>query len=94
MTTEQAQRVVSQAISLGMTLQWNLIQPGADRVKQREAWRYLERQGFSRGDLEDWVRLGYVKRRKDERKGANSAVWYSLIELQKRIIAIRMAEID
>ena len=93
MTTEQLQKVIAQAVSLGMTLQWNMIRPEDDKLKQREAWRLLERQGFSRTDLMDWVKAGYVRRyKKDTKKAANAAVWYSMRDIQKHIITIRTAE--
>jgi hypothetical protein len=77
-----------------MTLQWNLIRPEDDKLKQREAWRLLERQGFSRTDLKKWVEAGYVRRiRSRKKEGTNSPVRYSQRELLHHIIAIRTAEL-
>lgn len=92
MDTRQAHAIVRDAFLLGMISYRQMIRPASDKVKQREAWRYLEDQGLPRRLLTEWVENGIVRRHKDNAKGANATVWYRLTEIQKAIVALRTAE--
>lgn len=94
MNVRQAHRIVEQAVMLGMIAYRNLVEPSADKVKQREVWRWLKEEGFTRKDLDSWVEARMVHRHKDATKGINSTVWYRRSEIQKAIVAARMAETD
>ncbi|MBR3466904.1 MAG: hypothetical protein IKH15_06765 [Bacteroidales bacterium] len=92
MTVLQASELVQQAVMLGMIQYRSIMDPGTDRMKQREAWRYIESQGFQRKALSEWVEAGLVHRRKDETRGGNSPVWYKVSEIQGAIVAVRTSE--
>lgn len=85
---EALQHIVQQACNLGMIQYRNMVAPDSDKMKQREAQRYLQRLGFDPKILKDWVQFGYVRKRKDGER--NSAVWYSLNEIQRQIVAVEM----
>lgn len=92
MDAQQAHQLVKQAIMLGMIQYRNMLKPASDKVKQREAWRYLKGQGLPVSLLDKWVEDGIVKRHKDTTKGQNTPVWYRLSDIQSAIVALRTAE--
>lgn len=77
--------IIQQAASLGVAQYIRATRPEGDRIKQREAVRYIREHGFAPKVLEEWVQCGYVHRRKIGER--NSAVYYSLAEIQRQIAA-------
>lgn len=85
-------QIVQQAMFLGQIQYMTMIKPERDRIKQREAQRYLENLGYSPKLLDDWRNMGLIHRRKDG--GKNSPVYYSLKEIQKQISVTEMTKGD
>ncbi len=88
MSRDAIDKIVQQSMFLGMVQYQKMITPSRDKIKQREAKRYLQQRGYEPKVLDEWVSMGYVHRRKDGER--NSSVYYSLSELQKQIVALEM----
>ena len=86
MEFDESLELVKQAVMLGMVQYHDMMSRGKERLKQREAWRYMETQGFQRSKLDEWVEKGIVNKTKDNDK-PNSPTWYRLIEIQQAIVA-------
>ncbi len=86
MDFDESLELVKQAVMLGMVQYHDMMSRGKERLKQREAWRYMEAQGFQRSKLDEWVSKGVVTKRKDSDK-PNAPTWYELIEIQQAIVA-------
>jgi hypothetical protein len=86
MEFDESLELVKQAVMLGMVQYHDMMTRGKERLKQREAWRYMETQGFPRSKLDEWVERGIVKKKKDSDK-PNSPTWYELIDIQQAIVA-------
>lgn len=84
---------VSQAVDAGIQGYINSREPRKDRIKQSDAKRYLEQQGYQTTALKRWVEAGMVKPIKHG-SARNSAVWYSLTELKKAVCAVRLKKIN
>ena len=82
------QNIVEQAAYNSQIQYRRLVTPDHDKVKQREAKRYLQQLGYEPKVLDEWVQYGFIHRRKDGER--NSAVYYSLIEIQRQIVAVEM----
>lgn len=82
------QNIVQQSVFLGQLQYRNMVAPEHDKVKQREAKRYLQQLGYEPKVLDEWVQYGFIHKRKDGER--NSAVYYSLIEIQRQIVAVEM----
>ena len=80
------QNIVQQSVFLGQLQYRNMVAPEHDKVKQREAKRYLQQLGYEPKLLDEWVQCGFVRKHKDGQR--NSAVYYSLREIQRQLTAI------
>ena len=88
MELNDLRRLLSDAAQLGAESYMRMVCPEGDNIKQAEAIRHLKRHGYTRKDLEDWVRFGHVRRVKTGGEGDSSTVWYSMLELNRQIAAI------
>jgi len=88
MEREALDRIVQQAMFLGQVQYMTMIEPETDKMKQREARRYLIRRGYDQKVLDEWVNAGLVNRRKDGE--GNAPVYYSLKEIQRQITVTEM----
>ena len=88
MKRDSFEKIVQQAMFLGQVQYMTMIRPENDKIKEREAIRYLRRIGYGANDLFEWVQQGLVHRRKDGER--NSSVYYSLKEIQKQITIMQM----
>ena len=88
MEREALDRIVQQAMFLGQVQYMTMIEPQSDRMKQREAKRYLERRGYDPKVLDEWVKARLISRRKDG--DGNTPVYYSLKEIQRQITVTEM----
>ena len=89
MKMETLQNIVQQSLFLGMVQYQSMIRPEDDKVKQREAVRYLKRRGYEPKCLKEWTERGYIHRRKTG-DSPTSPVMYSILEIQRHITAIEM----
>lgn len=80
------QNIVEQAAYQSQIQYRRLVTPDHDKVKQREAKRYLQQLGYEPKILDEWVQCGFVHKHKDGQR--NSAVYYSLREIQRQLTAI------
>lgn len=87
---EAFDRIIQQAMYLGQVQYMTMIEPETDKMKQREAKRYLKRRGLDPKVLDEWIDLKLVHRRKEGE--GNSSVWYSLKEIQRQITVTEMAK--
>ena len=69
------------------------MEPRKDRIKQSDAKRFLEQQGYQTTVLKKLVEAGMVTPIKHG-SARNSAVWYSLAELKKAVCAVRLKRIN
>ena len=92
MKREALDRIVQQAMFLGQVQYMTMIEPDADRIKKREAERYLKRRGYEPKVLEEWTGYGFIHRRKDG--DGNQPVYYSLKEIQRQITVTEMQKGD
>ena len=90
MEREALDRIVQQAMFLGQVQYMTMIEPKSDRIKQREARRYLERRGYDPKVLDEWVQARLISRRKDGE--GNTPVYYSLKEIQRQITVTEMVK--
>lgn len=90
MEREAFDRIIQQAMYLGQVQYMTMIEPETDKMKQREAKRYLKRRGLDPKVLDEWTDLKLVHRRKEGE--GNSPVWYSLKEIQRQITVTEMAK--
>lgn len=90
MEREALDRIVQQAMFLGQVQYMTMIEPETDKMKQREAKRYLARRGFDPKVLDEWVQARLVSRRKDGE--GNAPVYYSLKEIQRQITVTEMVK--
>ncbi len=90
MEREAFDRIIQQAMYLGQVQYMTMIEPETDKMKQREAKRYLKRRGLDPKVLDEWIDLKLVHRRKEGE--GNSPVWYSLKEIQRQITVTEMAK--
>ena len=82
---------VTQAVDAGIQSYIKTNTPTADRIKQAEAKRYIQKLGFQPVMLTKWcnanlltpVKVGEAK---------NAAVWYSLAEIKNLISSIKLKE--
>ena len=88
MEREALDRIVQQAMFLGQVQYMTMIEPETDKMKQREAKRYLARRGLDPKVLDEWVKARLICRRKDGE--GNSPVYYSLKEIQRQITVTEM----
>ena len=88
MEREALDRIVQQAMFLGQVQYMTMIEPDSDRIKQREAKRYLARRGLDPKVLDEWVKRKFINRRKDGE--GNTSVYYSLKEIQQQITVTEM----
>ena len=84
---------VSQAVDTGIQGYIKSREPRKDRIKQSDAKRYLEQQGYQTTALKRWVEAGIVTPIKHG-NARNSAVWYSLAELKKAVCTVRLKKIN
>lgn len=82
---EALQGIVRQAVFLGQIQYRSMVTPASNRIKQREARRYLQQIGYKPSVLDEWVEHGYVHRHQNGER--NSAVYYSLMEIQRQVVA-------
>ena len=80
------QNIVEQAAYNSQIQYRRLVTPDHDKVKQREAKRYLQQLVYEPKLLDEWVQCGFVRKHKDGQR--NSAVYYSLREIQRQLTAI------
>lgn len=80
------QNIVEQAAYNSQIQYRRLVTPDHDKLKQREAKRYLQQLGYEPKVLDEWVQCGCVHKRKDGQR--NSAVYYSLREIQRQLTAM------
>lgn len=90
MEREALDRIVQQAMFLGQVQYMTMIEPDSDRIKQREARRYLVRRGYDPRVLDEWVQRKFINRRKDG--DGNTPVYYSLKEIQRQITVTEMVK--
>lgn len=90
MEREAFDRIIQQAMYLGQVQYMTMIEPETDKMKQREAKRYLKRRGLDPKVLDEWTDLKLVHRRKEGE--GNSPVWYSLKEIQRQITVTEMTK--
>ena len=81
------QNIVEQAAYQSQIQYRRLVTPDHDKLKQREAKRYLQQLGYEPKILDEWVQCGFVHKHKDGQR--NSAVYYSLREIQRQLTAIK-----
>lgn len=81
------QNIVEQAAYQSQIQYRRLVTPDHDKLKQREAKRYLQQLGYEQKILDEWVQCGFVHKHKDGQR--NSAVYYSLREIQRQLTAIK-----
>ena len=87
---EALDRIVQQAMFLGQVQYMTMIEPESDKMKQREARRYLVRRGYDPKVLDEWVQARLISRRKDGT--GNTPVYYSLKEIQRQITVTEMVK--
>ena len=85
-------KIVQQAMFLGQIQYRTMIAPESDKIKQREARRYLQSIGIEPKMLDEWVDKKLVRRRKDG--NATSPVYYSLREIQRQVTIAEMKKGD
>ena len=90
MRTSEIGTIISTAITLGMINYRTMIEPASDRMKQREAKRYLAKPGCKSTTLERLTEMGLVHRKKDGE--GNSPVYYSAKEIQSAVLAVRVKQ--
>lgn len=90
MTREALSKILENALNLGRIDYIDMITPEYDKIKQREAQRYLKRRGYEPKVLDEWRNMGLIHRRKDGAR--NSPVYYSLKEIQKQITITEMSK--
>ncbi len=61
----------------------DMLAPERNRIKQREAQRYLKRLGHDPKLLDKWIKNGLLRKTKDG--NGNCPVWYSLKDIQRLI---------
>ena len=83
--------IVNASVVLGMITYRNMIKPADDKVKQREAKRYLTQLGYKGALLDKWVANGLLKRHKEG--DGNTAVYYSITEIQKLLLTMKITEL-
>ena len=84
---------VSQAVDAGIQGYINSREPRKDRIKQSDAKRYLEQQGYQTTALKRWVEAGLGTPIK-KGKARNAAVWYSLTEIKKAWLVVELKKKD
>ncbi len=87
---ESLDRIIEHAMFLGQIQYMTMITPESDKIKQREAQRYLKRRGYEPKVLDEWRNMGLIHRRKDGAR--NSSVYYSLKEIQRQITVTEMSK--
>ena len=92
MKREAFDKIIEHAMFLGQIQYMTMITPESDKIKQREAQRYLKRRGYEPKVLDEWRNMGLIHRRKDGAR--NSSVYYSLKEIQKQISVTEMTKGD
>lgn len=90
MTYEALGNIVQQAFTAGMLQYRTMVRPESDKVKQREAKRYLQQLGYEPKLLDDLVEQRRIHRRKDGDAKSNCSVYYSMREIQKQLAVIEM----
>lgn len=90
MTLEALGNLVQQAFAAGMLQYRQMVAPETDKVKQREAKRYLQQLGYAPKVLDEMVEFGHIHRHKNGDAKSNCAIYYSLAEIQKQLAAIEM----
>ena len=90
MEISNLQTIIANAVMLGLIQYRNSLNPSSDRMKQREVWRYLERLGYKRSILNNWVEMGIVRKRKDG--DGNTSVYYSFAEIQSAVLTAKVME--
>ena len=90
MKRDALDRIVQQAMFLGQVQYMTMIEPASDKIKQREAIRYLKRRGYEPKVLDEWTGMKLIHRRKDGE--GTSPVYYSLKEIQRQITVTEMAK--
>lgn len=80
--------LLANAAQLGAESYARMLRPTDDNIKQAEALRHLKRYGYTRKDLQEWVRFGHVRKVKTGGDSESSTVWYSMLELNRQIAAI------
>lgn len=93
MKREALDKIVQQAMFLGQVQYMTMIEPESDKIKQREAIRYLKRHGYEPKMLDEWRNMGLIHRRKLN-DGRTSPVYYSLKEIQRQITVNEMVKGD
>ena len=88
MRGEAFEKIKENAMFLGQIQYMTMITPESDKIKQREAQRYLKRRGYEPKVLDEWRNMGLIHRRKDGAR--NSSVYYSLKEIQRQITVTEM----
>lgn len=61
----------------------DMMAPKGNRIKQREAQRYLKRLGHDPKLLDKWVGNGLLRKTKEG--NSNCPVWYSIKDIQRLI---------
>lgn len=90
MTYEAIGNLVQQSFTAGMLQYRNMVKPESDKIKQREAKRYLQLLGYEPKLLDELVEQRRIHRRKDGDAKSNCAIYYSLSEIQRQIVTIEM----
>lgn len=90
MRTSEIGTIISTAITLGMINYRTMIEPASDKIKQREAKRYLVKLGYKPSVLENMTSAGLIHRKKDG--DGNSPIYYSAKELQKALLTLAIQE--
>lgn len=88
MNRDALDNIVQQAMYLGQVQYMTMIEPERDKIKQREARRYLKRRGYEPRLLDEWIQQKLINRRKCGE--GNCAVYYSLREIQRQITVTEM----
>lgn len=90
MSYDALSKIVKSAFNAGILQYRTMIRPESDKIKQREAKRYLQLLGYEPKLLDELVEQRRIHRRKDGDAKSNCAIYYSLSEIQRQIVTIEM----
>ena len=90
MAYDALEDIIERSFSAGMLHYRRMVTPESDKVKQREAKRYLQQLGYAPKLLDELVEHGRIHRHKNGGDKSNCAIYYSICEIQKKLLNIEM----
>lgn len=91
LSLDQLQQFTTMAVNAGVQTYIRQLDPGADRIKQSEARRYIAKMGFRPIMLRRWVDAGLLHVLKTS-NSQNASVWFSLAEIKNLMTSIQLKE--